>query len=216
MIDVTIQDVLDAMVVDGDPNSGKYADHIISSNLRAAHARLQRITHRIFTATDNVTRTYSTNGQAIIEITDCRAIDSVTLSGGTRTLGSDVWALPDSNHPEMFTALQLRPVGSRDHRAYPDWFDTNKDSALYWQQSGGRVPNDLVLVQDEGWDPYPEDFLQAKKVLAAWYTKRPDSLLANVQQTPDGTVRDFSAEPPEVADFIQSWRRGPVLTVVDT
>lgn len=213
-IDVTIQDVLDNLVVDGDPNSGKYADHIISSNLRTAHARLQRLTRRIFTTTEDVTRKYTTNGNAIVEITDCRGVSSVLLSGGVRTLDTDTWLIHDPQHPEIYTAIQLRPVGGLDYRAYSDWFDTNKDTLAYWRT--GRLPNDLVLIQDEGWDPFPEEFLQAKKVLAAWYTKRPDSLLANVQQTAEGTILDYSALPPEVTGFVESWKRGPLLTVVDT
>lgn len=211
-LDVTVQDVLDQLVIDGDPNSGKYADHIINSNIRTAHARLERATHRVFTPTTAVTRKYSTNGQAFVEIRDCRAVSSITLSGGARTLDTDSWLIPDPNHPEIFVAVQTRPVGGLNYHAYSDWFDTNKDTSAYWRD--GRLPNDLVLIQDEGWDPYPEEFLHAKKVLAAWYTKRPDSLLANVQQTPEGTILDYSAMPPEVTGFIAGWARGPILTGV--
>lgn len=215
---VSISDVREYLRVDGDANDGQYSDHLIASNIRTASSRLQRVTRRQFEALASQTLRISTQGEAIVELPDLRSATSVTLSGSTRTLtgdSADAWLIHDPLHTEVYTAIQLRPVGGGglNYRAYSDWFDTNKDRLSYWQD--GRMPEDLVITGAElGWSPLPHEFTTAVKVLAAWYSKRPDAVLANAIQTPEGAILDYSGLPPEVSGFIQEWRRGTVLSAV--
>jgi hypothetical protein len=54
----------------------------------------------------------------------------------------------------------------------------------------------------------PEAVRHAAKVLAAFYTKRPDAILSGGITTPDGNTFDLSNLPVEVADFVREWDAG--------
>jgi hypothetical protein len=125
------------------------------------------------------------------------------------------WLIPD-NHG-AFTTLQFRAFGAgSDGRSYlsnPQWFDRNLDRD--WARYGySSLPNDLTITGNWGYDPYPHDFLHAVKVLASWYTKRPASVLANVQVTPEGNELRYTDLPPEVSGFISSWKMGEALVAL--
>jgi len=95
----------------------------------------------------------------------------------------------------------------------PQWFDRNLDSPWYPANYGGgrgSMPNDLVLVCDVGYTDgtLPNELLMATKVLAAWYTKRPDAVLQGSSLTPDGNPIVLEDFPPEVEQFIRDWRIG--------
>jgi hypothetical protein len=48
--------------------------------------------------------------------------------------------------------------------------------------------------------------MHATKVLAAWYTRRPDALLGGVTLTAAGSEVDLSMIPAEVRQFIEDWK----------
>lgn len=199
--------------LDIDGTSGKYSDPLITSNIRAASAFLERTTGRQFQSQSGTTKTFTTNGAGALRIPDLRSVTSVTLQGAALTADESYWIVPDNRG--VYTTLQFRPYGSGSYSylSNPQWFDRNLDRDWY-RYGGGSLPNDLVITGDWGWDPLPEDLLHACKVLAAWYTKRPASVLANTAFTPDGNVLQYSDYPPEVLNFIKSWSLGPMLAAV--
>jgi hypothetical protein len=191
--------------------SGKYNDELIGSNIRAASAFLERATGRQFTPQTATTKTFTSNGAAAMRIPDLRTASSVTLQGAALDADETFWLIPDNRG--VYTTLQLRPFGSGYESSYksnPQWFDRNLDR---WG-GGGSLPNDLVITGDWGWDPLPEELLHATKVLAAYYTRRPASVLADAQVTPEGTELRYSQLPHEVRDFIKSWSLGSMLVAV--
>lgn len=195
--------------------SGKYSDAVITSNIRAASAFLERATGRQFENQAATTKTFTTNGVGAVRIPDLRTATTVTLQGAALTLNSSFWPVSD-NHG-IYTTLQLRPYGQgygSGYLANPEWFDRNLDRL--WARYGGygSLPNDLVITGDWGHDPLPEDLLHACKVLAAWYTKRPASVLANTAFTPEGGVLQYSDYPPEVLNFVKAWSLGQMLAAV--
>ena len=109
----------------------------------------------------------------------------------------------------VFTAVGLPQYRDRmDYRSYPDWFDKNYDSPLNQHRLASGIPNDLSITGTWGYATIPPEVAFATKVLAAWYTKRPDAVLSNTIQTPEGNVLDLSRMPPEVQGFISQWRIG--------
>lgn len=201
--------------LDVDGTARAYADALVSSNIRAASAYLERATGRQFEAQTGATKTFTTNGAASIQIPDLRTVTSVTLQGAALTADESYWAISD-NHG-VVTTLQLRPYGTGsypNYKANPQWFDRNLDRDFYRYGGYGSLPNDLVIVGDWGHEPLPEDLLHACKVLSAWYTRRPASVLANSQITPEGNQLNFSALPPEVERFIADWRLGSMLIAI--
>ena len=65
-----------------------------------------------------------------------------------------------------------------------------------------------------GWSPLPDEFLMATLVLAAFYTRRPASVLADVQVTPEGNELRYTQYPVEVQNFLKSWQAGPQMVSV--
>jgi hypothetical protein len=196
--------------LDVDGTGGKYSDPIIASNIRAAASYLERETSRQFEQQTNTTKYFTTEGRASLRIPDLRSATSITLQGAAESY----WLLGANGG--VTTSIQFRAFGSGSRYGYlsnPEWFDRNLDRD--WARYGSSsLPNDLVITGDWGWDPYPSDFLHAVKVLAAWYTKRPASVLANVAFTPDGNVLNYGDFPPEVSAFIRSWKLGEQLVAV--
>lgn len=189
-------------------SSSKYTDGAISSNIRAASAFLERRTGRQFERQTTTTKVFTTNGRAAVTIPGLSSASAVTLQSSTLVLDSTYWLHVDAQQTGVYTSIQVRQFGTWDYRSNPEWFDRNLDSP-YWRRGYySSLPNDLSITGTWGLLPadYPEPLLHATKVLAAWYTKRPDSILANVAITPDGTALDYSAVPPEVGDFIAAYK----------
>jgi hypothetical protein len=141
-------------------------------------------------------------------------VTSITLQGATLDADESYWLVPDNRG--VYTTLQFRAFGTGGAYSYlsnPQWFDRNLDRDWY-RYGGGSLPNDLVITGNWGHDPLPQDLLHATKVLAAWYTKRPASVLANVAFTPEGNTLTYSDYPPEVLNFITAWKLGPMLVAV--
>lgn len=198
--------------LDVDGTTRAYGEELVTSNIRAALSFIERETGRQFENQPATTKTFTTNGAAAVDIPDARAITSVTLQGATLDLDASYWKITDNKG--AYTTIQLRPFGSRGvgYKTNPEWFDRNLDRD-YFRYGYSSLPNDLVIVADWGYSPYPNDFLFAVKVLAAWYTRRPASLLANAAATPEGNFLQYGELPPEVTSFITSWKLGGSVVV---
>lgn len=192
--------------------TGRYSDASISSNIMTAQSFIQRETGRWFEKVDGKSMTFTTEGRAQLSIPDVRSVTSVTWDGTTLTENESYWLIPDARFAGVYVALQLRSFYKEGKWYYsnPEWWDRGLD----WPRRQTSDTNDLVVVADTGWDPLPYDVLHAVKVLAAWYTKRGDAILANAVQGPDGAILDYSQLPPEVAEVVRLYRRGEQATIV--
>ena len=188
-------------------SSSKYDDSTLGSNIRAASAFLQRRTGRQF-ADQTATKLFTTQGRTAITIPGLRSATTVTLQSTALTAESTYWLLPDAQQTGLYTGIAFRGFGSRSYLSNPEWFDRNLDRQ--WDRYGGfySLPNDLSIAGTWGYTDanLPEALLHATKVLAAFYTKRPDSVLASVATTVEGTTLDYSSLPPEVQAFIDDWK----------
>ena len=178
--------------------------------LTAASDFLERATGRIITASaSNTARTFSSDGRDHMTIPDLRTASSVTLQSSALAADSTYWLMPSRQQPAagvtIYTGIQLRSFGTYDYRSNPEWFDRNLDSP-YWNLRRSGLPNDLVITGLWGWTATPAPWTFTTLILAGYYYKRPDSLLANVAITPEGTVLNYGELPPEVRDLIDLWR----------
>ena len=207
---ITAADVRTFANVSG--TTGRYSDGAIGSNILTAQHFIERETKREF-AKSSGTKTYTTEGRAQLAVADFRSVNSIEWDGTALVDGETYWKLPDAKHSGVYTAIQLR-VFQREGKWYysnPEWWDRGLDLP---RSGGGSEPNDLVIDAEWGWDPLPYDVLHAVKVLAAWYMKRGDAVLANAVQGPDGAILDYSVLPPEVTDVIRTYRRGDQAVLV--
>lgn len=201
-----------------DPNttSSKYSDATIGSNIRAASWTLERATGRYFGNRTATTLKFTTNGAAYLVIPGLRTATTVTLQSAALVADASYWLVPDAQQTGVSCGIQFRAFGTRqDGPSYlgnPEWFDRNLDS-IYARGRGGytSLPNDLVIVGDWGYTDLPEPVLHATKVLAAYYTKRPDALLSGAITTPEGAILDLSQVPVEVKMFAEEWRTMPTV-----
>jgi hypothetical protein len=198
--------------------TGQYSDAVIGSNIRAASDYLQRRTGRQFELQSGEAKTFTSYNRAILTIPDLQSVTSVTENGAALTADETYYLIPDRRSSGIFTAIQFRvPDQRRDGPEFlhsAEWWDRGLD----WRRSGPYTsdPNDLVVTGTWGYNPLipgtaptiPDELLHATKILAAWYTKRPDSVMAGVQVSPEGAVSDFRNVPQEVAVFIEEWRLG--------
>jgi len=195
--------------------TGSWSDAQIGSNIRAASANLQRWTGRQFEAQTAASKTFTTNGQAVIHIPDVRSVSSVSSHGSPLTVDEGYWLVPDRYDQSVAIGMTFRVVNSgQDPLWYlhdSQWWDKGLD--LY-HRSWASSPNDLVVVGDWGWDPLPEPLLHATKVLAGYYTLRPASILADVRITEGGAILSYRSLPQEVQDFVTDWRIGPMAVMI--
>lgn len=219
---VTTAAVREYMDLNSVSSSSRYSDSTLGSNIRAAQGMLERTTGRIFESI-TATKKFTTNGAAFIAIPGLRTASSIQLQS-TALVGDETYYLiPDSQQTGVHTGIQFRAFQTSGTNPYwyksnPEWFDRNLDSPWY-QYAGARtsLPNDLVIAGDWGWTDaqMPEPVRHAVKVLAAYYTKRPDAILSGGITTPDGNTFDLSGLPVEVQAFVPEWRVGPsVVSVV--
>jgi hypothetical protein len=173
--------------------SAPWTEANLGSNIRAASAFLQKRTGRQFELQLATTKTFTTNGEAYISIPDLQTASSVSLNSSAQTSGTDYHLIPDHHQTGVSIGIQFRGFG----------FDRNLDRYPYLV---GSEPNDLTITGDWGHDPLPDELLHATKVLAAWYTRRPDALLGGVSVTVGGTEVDLGAMPAEVRQFIDDWK----------
>lgn len=193
-------------------STGRYSDGSLSSNIIAAQGFIQRETGRLFEKRDATTLTFTTEARAQFALPDLRSATSVVWDGTTLTANESYWLIPDAKHSGVYVAIQLRDIGGEGewYHANAEWWDRGLD----WRRPTSSEPGDLLVTGDWGWDPLPYDVLHAVKVLAAWYTKRADALLANAVANPEGAILDYSQLPPEVSDTIRNYRRGEQAALV--
>lgn len=213
---VTVAQVREYLDVEG--TTGKYSDGLIGSNIRAAASFIEHATGRQFEEQVTATKSFTTNGMAAMRIPDLQSVSSATLQGVTLDADESYWLIADSRQTGNYTGIQFRAFGQGgvpSYRSNPEWFDRNLDRDFY-RYGTTSLPNDLVIVGTWGYDinSMPHDFLMAVKALAAWYTRRPASVMANVAFTPDGNVLNYAEFPPEFSAFVPLWRLGAMLVAV--
>lgn len=213
---VTATSVREYMELNSPGSSSKYSDATIGSNIRAAQGFLERKTGRVFEDT-TATMKFTTNGAAYLAIPGLRSVSSAPqLQGSDLTADSTYYLIPDAQQTGVHTGIQFRAFGTGNQGGAwwlgnPQWFDRNLDHPHFPANRGysmTSLPNDLVIAGSWGWTDaqMPEPVRHAVKVLAAWYTKRPDALLAGGLATPGGDVVDMSQVPVEVQLFVADWR----------
>lgn len=196
-----------------DASNDRWNESMLSSNIRAASAFLERKTGRQFELQTATTKRFTTNGDAFVALPGLRTASSVALSDSALTADDTYHLIPDTQQTGVYIGIQFRPFGrGADYRSWPNWFDTNLDRR--WYPGYTSDPNDLVITGDWGYVDYPDELIHATNVLAAWYARRPDSLLGGVSVTPGGTEIDMGALPIEVRLFIDSWKIGTSLVSV--
>ena len=185
--------------------TGQWDAALIGSNINAASSFLQRRTGRQFEAQAAVTKKFSTHGKAYLTIPDLRSTTAVTLNDATLTADSTYYLIPDRTNSGVYVGIEF-PSYRQAMNPGLNTFDINYNH-LRWGGHYDTLPNNLVIgPADWGHAPLPDELLQATVVLASWYTIRPDALLANARQTPEGNVFDLSGLPVEVTEFINAWR----------
>lgn len=218
---VSADDVRAYLLLNEDNPSGKsqYTDATISSNISAATETLEHATERWFADRPGVTYTATTMFRPIVSLPGFRTFTTVTWNGAVQTTSGaaqTVWPLPDLQQTGLYTGLQFRTLQPRYglNRIYADplWFDKGADVGLgrAYAYADTSQANDLSILGDGGYAPGSEPYAlrHAVKVLAAFFTMRPNSILADVAITPAGGVLNYSQMPAEVADFIKAWRGG--------
>ena len=205
--------------------TGQFSNESLGSNVRAASGYLQSRTGRQFAPLATTTKLFTTEGRTYLTIPDLRTTTSVTLNGVALVANTGYYLIPDRQNPTIFTGIQFRafnPPGAPGGRkqnwwhGHPDWFDRGYDlpNRRGWADESS-LPNDLAIGPGEwGWNPYPDELLHATKVLAAFYAKRPDSVLADVEITPEGGARYFRGLPLEIREFITDWALGEQVVSV--
>jgi len=196
--------------------TGQFSDATIGSNIRAAASLLQGSTGRQFEPQSGATKKFTTEGRPYISIPDLRTATSVTLQGAALTADASYWLIPDSGQ-SVYIGIQFRAFGQHNEPSYlsnPQWFDRNLDT--YWRRGMNvtSLPNDLIITGDWGYSPLPDEFLHATKILAAFYTRRPASVLSDSAVTPDGNFLRYSQLPIEVRGFIEDWQVGAQLVSI--
>lgn len=212
---VTAQQVRDYIGLDPSATS-RYSDSTLGSNMRAAGDWLEARTNR-FLWDRTATVTLTTNGQASVQIPGLRAASSVLLSGTTLEVDETYWLIPDVRQNGTYVGLQVRPHGDRySWRRSADWFDRGLDLPGRPGSDYASLPNDLVIAGTWGYaaGTEPEEALHAYKVLAAYFTKRPDALLSGGYVTEDGNAFDLSQYPVEVQTFVTGWQLRPMAVAV--
>ena len=196
-------------------NTGQWSDASIGSNIRAASGFLERRTGRQFEALTGATKTFTTDGRTYLVLPDLRSVSAISMNGAALTADQTYYLMSDRHDPSIFTGIQFRAFQGRQRPANgwwvgnSAWFDNGYDLPNRARPvDDSSQPNDLVITGNWGWSPLPEDLLQATKVLAAFYTKRPDSVLADVEITPEGNARVYSGLPLEIREFIMDWALG--------
>ena len=208
----TVLQVREYMDLNAVASSSKYSDSTIGSNIRAAGAWMERRTGRIFGNRSATTMKFTTNGKASILLPGLRTATTVTLNSIVLTADETYWLLPDAQQTGLYTGIQLRTwetgTSAQWYYAVPDWWDRGLDMGGHTYASTSQ-PNDLSILGDWGYvddATMPEEVRHVAKVLAGYFTKRPDAILGGALATPEGGVVDLSQFPIEVQAFVAEWR----------
>lgn len=229
---VTPEQVRAYLTLNQDSASSRYSDQTIGSNIRAAQSTLEAATGRFLYDHPGVTWATTTMLQGQVAIPGFRAFTTCTWGGAVLNVGlpgadseAGCWAIledgvgiPDGHWLAMalqFRAFRADPSGAPWWFADSGWYDKLLDSPFYPGNWGGgyawtSMPNDLVILGDGGYAPgsEPEALKHAVKVLAAWNTMRPASVMADVAVTSGGQTLAYQEMPPEVASFVAAFKQG--------
>lgn len=217
------QPLIDYLTLNASGGRAVYSPATLGSNIRAASYNLEKWCGCFF-GDRHQTLTFSTFGRPIVPLPRLRTLTQAFWNNSVLTIGvnPNAWLLPDIGQTGVSTSLQLRVTGYAGGSAYKanqSWFDRGLDSP-YWPGNygagEGTLPNDLTVEGDWGYldADLPEPVLHATKVLAGWYTLRPDSILANVKIDTSGNVLNYGELPPEVGAFVAEWRVGAMAVSV--
>jgi hypothetical protein len=192
--------------------TGTVDDQLISTCIVGAVSAMELATGRTFSYSSNVTRTYSTNGEASIVIHDVPAYASnyrtVSVNGVSQSEGTGAWFLPDRRNPEVSVTLQLRYYDTSRgdwYKANPNWWDANMDSGRFPYGQGG-TPNDLIYNGPEGHANPTSDVVSMAKAKAAQLYWQAKSGASGTVQTLNGETIDLSADPIGWAQFVKDWQ----------
>lgn len=190
--------------------TGTGDDLLLASVASNATAIAERETGRVFSVASNVTRRYSTDGQAALVVHDMPYSDSsrtVTLDGVSLTQDTHYWLLPDRRNPEVSTTIQLRHFEVGWNIRHFNWFDANYDSPRY--QTARATPNDLVITGVAGHPSHTlsGDVVENVRRLAALLYWQAKAGASGFVTAPDGTQIDLAAtRPPGWDEFVTRWR----------
>jgi hypothetical protein len=207
-------------------SNSRYSDSVITAHILSAQDFLEHETHRFLS--DHTAQTWSATTllRAQVAIPGFRSFTTATWGGVTLTVGipgdgntgPSAWAIPDDLNTGTYVALQFRPwrVDTQDWwLADHLWWDKSLDSPFFPGNWGGgyawtSMPNDLIITGNAGYaaGSEPDALKQAVLMLAAFETKRPASILADVAITASGGVIKYAELPNEVERFIRAWRIG--------
>ena len=197
--------------------TGTQDDVRIASAASNASVMAERDTGRVFAVSSNVTRRYSTDGQAALVIHDRPYSDSsrvVTLGGVTQTEDTSVWFLPDRRNGDVTATIQLRYFDTSTpdwYKVSPNWYDANLDSPRYLAYGS---PNDLVITGVEGHPTLPLDVHQAVLELAAYLYWAERSGASGFVQTPQGDQVPIGTYPQSYVDMVRNWRIRTAVSAV--
>ncbi len=198
--------------IDTSKATGRYTDEHLNFLLETASNTLERATGRIITASaSNTTRTFTTHGRALVTVPDLRVATTLTIAGSSLTADETYWLIPSAQAPDIYTAVQTRPLhGATDrwYLHYRDWFDRNLDSPRFASGFSRGLPNDLVITGLWGWTSPPPQWRLAAMALAGYFLKHSDALLSGGGVTAEELVIDFSQFPSEVRQLIKDWQLG--------
>jgi hypothetical protein len=187
--------------------TGTNDDGIIASAASNASIMVERDTGRIFAVTSNVTRKYSTNGEAALTIHDRPIADStrtITWQGVSLVEDTSAWLLPDWRDNRTSTTIQLRAFDTTAdwYKVDPEWFFKNLDRLRY---PIGQ-PNDLVITGTEGHPVLPLDVFEWTRRLAAFLYWQAKGGASGFVQSPEGQEFDLSKDrPPGYERFVHDW-----------
>ena len=183
-------------------------DTLIAQLIPIGLGMAERDTGRTFASGSNTTRTYSSNGDALIAIHDRPVTDPsrvVTWQGATLVEGTNAWFLPDRRDPNISTSLQIRQFDSGQwdwYKADPFWFDKNLDRRRYPL----GMPQDISITGIIG-HPFPRNEVSgAILILDAYLYWRAKSGSSGSAYDLAGQAVSLAETPPEYQDFVRTWK----------
>lgn len=193
-------------------------DALLASISSNATSMAERDTGRVFAVTSNVTRRYSTDGQASITIHDHPYNDAtrvVKVNGVTMTEGTNVWFLPDRRNGDVSITLQFRFYDTSVPRWFttdPNWFDANLDNPRYLASAGS--PNDVLVTGTEGHPQVTGDVKEGVLELIGWLYQRAKGGVSGFGETLTGTDVDLSLLPMAYQLLVRNWRIRTAVAIV--
>ena len=193
---------------------GTADDVLIASIASNATNLAERHTGRVIAVSSNVTRYYSTEGQASFVVHDRPYSDDsrvVTLNGVTMTEGTDVWFIPDRRNGDITNTIQLqyydRGIGGWYLRE-TQWWDRNLDSG----RNLTGLPNDLKIVGVEGHPTLEGDARLAMLELCSWLYYRAKSGASGLAVG----ANDINLEdlPAVFRQWVENWRVRTAVSLI--